>query len=62
MKAADVEAALVVTGRPPPHFCLAVASVLPVLRELAKARVWWLRWGVNALIGALDEYRAKHCP
>jgi hypothetical protein len=46
-------------------FCNALDLVLPVLEQIRKnARGWkfWLRWGMDSLISAIQEYRKNVCP
>lgn len=35
---------------------LALQTVLPILKRIARRQKFWLRWGMNALIRALEEY------
>lgn len=35
---------------------LALQTVLPILKRIARRQKFWLRWGMNALIKAIEEY------
>lgn len=64
MIARDVEIAAVASQTHPLHLCRALETVLPVLRTLYDrgGHPFWLRWGMNALIGALEGYQREACP
>lgn len=61
MKAQDVALAVDAADLFPRDFCTALDKVIPVLRKLKEGRPFWLRLGMNALIGALEAYRAETC-
>lgn len=61
MTTADVDNAVGDSGLFARDFCRALDLVLPVLRKLKEGRPWWLRMGMNTLIGALEGYRAETC-
>ena len=64
MRAAEITAASSRLGLPTGTVCKALDTMLPLLHTLAASSggwKFWLRWGVNALIGALEEWRAGHC-
>lgn len=64
MKAQDVEAAVIAARREEEGFFsldpdLILRQALPILRRMAeRSKGWkfWLRWGINALIGAVEAY------
>lgn len=61
MTGADVGAAADVLGIKGPSACQAIGVVLPLLRELTKGRAWWLRYGMAALVRALEQYHRDRC-
>ena len=48
----------------PQVLCWAIEVILPVLRRLREEGSgwrWWHRWGMDALIRALDEVQTWQC-
>lgn len=56
MTSRDVGNAVAASGRPPMLVRIAIEEVLPILRELIRGRVWYVRLGANVLIRALEDY------
>jgi hypothetical protein len=64
MRARDVSVAAVRAGIGFPSLCDSLDAVIPVLyalRQSSSGWKFWLRWGINALLGALEEWRRDRC-
>ena len=56
MKAQDVQLAVSQTNEKNAILNMALSQILPVLRRLAEKGKWWQRWGMDALINAVEMY------
>ncbi len=56
MKAREIALAVEADERRNGTLNVALLQVLPILRRIAKRQRFWLKWGMNALIKAIEEY------
>lgn len=56
MKAYHIQLAVQQDDRSNGTLNIALLHVLPILRRVAKRQRFWLKWGMNALIKAIETY------
>ena len=68
MKLSDLESAIEQTQNsaqqiPRVSVCDAISVLLPIVKTLANNQgfKFWLSWGLNTLVGALEAYQERHC-
>lgn len=61
MRAQDIEAKADFLGVERGHICFAARVLVPVLEEAKAGRVFWVKWAIQIVINALNDYQARNC-